>query len=357
MSSHEATPHDSQGRHASDLAILDAPEQVEAKDDKRRKRLIIVLLVLLGVLLMVVSLFVWYLISRKPLSQLPILGHEAMPAYKFSIYGPVRPLGVAVTPDGSKIYVTQSAGDRTVLVYDGTGQRIGELKAPASKAGHIPVYVAVNPTNLQVAVTDTLAKAVYVYDADGTYLRTVKPTPYPAKTTWTPLGVAYDKSGTLYVSDVGSTKHTVLVLDATDHVVRTLVPVDAPFAFPSGISIDDQGDVFVADSNNGRLIAFDPSGKQIGAANRGVGDGDLGLPRGVAFDNGDRIYVVDTTNQGVKAYKLIADGTNRLSWIGSFGDEGIADGLFEYPNGIATDNRSDIFITDRENGRVQVWSL
>jgi hypothetical protein len=45
-----------------------------------------------------------------------------------------------------------------------------------------------------------------------------------------------------------------------------------------------------------------------------------------------------------------------MSFIGTFGDEGIADGQFEYPNGIATDSRSTIYVTDRENGRVQVWS-
>jgi len=43
------------------------------------------------------------------------------------------------------------------------------------------------------------------------------------------------------------------------------------------------------------------------------------------------------------------------TYIGSFGNEGQTDGTFEYPNGVATDTRAHIYVTDRENNRLQVW--
>jgi sugar lactone lactonase YvrE len=43
-------------------------------------------------------------------------------------------------------------------------------------------------------------------------------------------------------------------------------------------------------------------------------------------------------------------------YLGSFGQEGLRDGNFEFPNGIAVDNRGRVYVTDRENNRVQVWS-
>jgi DNA-binding beta-propeller fold protein YncE len=296
----------------------------------------------------------WYLINRKPLNELPILGNEAMPTYQYSIYGVDKPLGVAVSPDGDKVYVTQSAGKRTVLEFDHSGKLLNTFETPKNVNVGLPAYVAVNPTDGSVYVSDQLAKAVLAFDADGHFQRIVKPVGLTG--TWSPLGLAFDHSGDLYVTEVGGKTHRVVVLDQFGKVLRTMAPVDVALSFPNGIAVDASGNVFVADSNNGRLIAFDADGKAIGGANRGIGEGDLGLPRGVAVDSNGRVYVVDTTNQTIHGYKLTSDGANRISFVGAFGDEGIADGLFEYPNGIATDSRSNVYVTDRENGRVQVWN-
>lgn len=335
------------------IAVLDEPAAPgPAPEDGKRKRLLVILAIIAALLVLLGAVFAWYLITRKPLSELPVLGNDSMPTYRYSIYGVEKPLGVAVSESGDRVYVTQGGGKRTVLEFDHAGKLLATLQAPKDGKGHLPLYVAVNPVDGTVAVSDEGARAVYLYTKDGVYQRAV--TPSGLTGTFVPLGVAYDSQGSLYVSEVGGKTHRVLVLDSFGQVRRTIAPTDAPLSFPNGIAVDKSGDVFVTDSNNGRLIEFNPDGKAVAGANRGIGDGDLGLPRGVAFDGGDRVYVVDTTNQTVHAYRVGSDG---LSFIGAFGDEGIADGLFEYPNGIATDNRSDIFITDRENGRVQVWSL
>ena len=41
---------------------------------------------------------------------------------------------------------------------------------------------------------------------------------------------------------------------------------------------------------------------------------------------------------------------------GDFGDFGAGDGQFSYPNDIAIDASGRLYIADRENNRVQVWS-
>ena len=86
----------------------------------------------------------------------------------------------------------------------------------------------------------------------------------------------------------------------------------------------------------------------------GVGEGDLGLPKGAAIDDAGRLFVADTTDHMVRAYTVGATGTVP-AYIGSFGGEGQLDAKFEYPNGVATDKRAHIYVTDRENNRVQVW--
>lgn len=346
--------------HSVDQPVEDAavPSHAASDDGARKKKLIA--LAILGVLLLLVAIaFAWYLITRKPITAIPGLSNEAMPRYNYSIYGVSQPLGVAVSPDGDRIYVTQSGGDRTTLMFDHAGHLQATLKPPTVKgAMHIPVYVAINPTNNDVYVTDRASGAVYVYTQDGTYRREIKPG--ALKGTWQPLGLSFAADGTLYVTEVGGKTHRVLALDSSDKITAELTPADLPMLFPNGTAVDGDGRILVADSNNGRLVVMDPGGRIVGQVRRGSGEGDLGLPRGVATGDGGRIFVVDTTNQGVHVYRLgdkADDGTYHMTFVGAFGDEGIADGLFEYPNGIATDSRSDVYVTDRENGRVQVWSF
>ena len=76
----------------------------------------------------------------------------------------------------------------------------------------------------------------------------------------------------------------------------------------------------------------------------------------MAIDGDGRLYVVDTTAHTVKVYDLPDEVTEVPSYVGSFGVEGFDDGTFQYPNGIAIDGDGRIYVTDRENNRVQVWT-
>jgi len=263
---------------------------------------------------------------------------------------------VAVSQDGTQVYVTQSEGKRNVAIFDSEGNQTGTMTPPKSTgAAHIPAYLAVNPKTGQVWVTDRLTTAVYVYTSNGAFVKEFAPKTISA--TWQPLGIAFDTSGNLYLTDVSSAKHHVLVFDESGKLTSTIV-AKPDFNFPNGMSVDAQGRLAVADSNNGRLIVFDPSHQAIGSVNRGVGNGDLGLPRGVGFDTDGRLFVVDTTNHAVDVYRLgDGDQSGEIKFVGQFGTQGIEDGMFMYPNGIATDQHGRVYVTDRANNRLQVWSF
>jgi DNA-binding beta-propeller fold protein YncE len=331
-----------------------------AADDRgrRRRRLVAGLVVLL---LVVFALIVgWYLLHRDPL-RVPGLGKQAVPHYAFSIYGTTRPMGVAVSADGQKVFVAGSDGARQVVVYDRAGHQTGTLKPPDSAgASHLPVYVATDPATGEVFVSDRATAAVYVYGPQGGFRRTFVPTGLPAaghgEPVWQPLGIGFDPAGHVYVTEVGTTHHRVLVLAKDGRLLRTIGASDG-LLFPNGVTVGPDGHVFVTDSNNGRLMVFDRTGAKVAAIDRGVGEGDLGLPRGLAFGPGNTLYVVDTASHTVKVYDHgDATGKPAPGYRGTFGAEGNEDGAFEYPNGITTDNHNRVYITDRENNRVQVWT-
>ena len=348
--------HDVTGAHTA-VEVAPGGHAAPVETSTNRKRTLIALAILNVLLLLVAAAFAWYLITKKPLTELPGLNREAMPSFSYSIYAVDQPMGVAVSDDGERVYVAQVGGKQTVVEFDHRGNLLHTFAAPKNtKPGAVvPIYVAINPATQDVYVTDRGTDAVYVYTQDGTYKRTLKPKGLTG--TFVPLGIAFSPDGQLYITEVGGKIHRVLVLDSQDTVVREIVAKGVPFAFPNGVAVDADGNVFVTDSNNGRLIAFDSHGNQLASVNRGIGEGDLGLPRGVAVDGDGRVVVIDTTNQQIHAYRLIdTDRGKALEFIGATGDEGIADGQFEYPNGAAMDSRSNVYVTDRENGRVQVWS-
>jgi len=343
----EATPSPLEG--FGDVASEAAP----TKMSKKRKGMIAALLALLLILAL---LFAWYLMNRKPLSELPGLNTTTMPHYEFSIYGATTPLGVAANASGDRIYVTESGGERLVRVFDRAGKPIGTLKPPSSTgAAHIPIYVAVNPTTQDVYVSDRTTFSIYVYDAKGAYLRTFAPKG-DLGGKWAPLGLAFGPDGSLYATDVrgeDNKAHRVLAFGPDGSLKRSM-GTPGQLNFPNGIVVDAQGNIEVTDSNNGRLVVFSPYGKMLATINQGVGEGDLGLPRGAAVDDAGRLFVVDTADHMVRLYTI--DESKVLpTYVGSFGGEGQVDGRFEYPNGVATDQRAHIYVTDRENNRVQVW--
>ena len=338
---------------ATSLGQGDGDGASAALPTKKGKRKIILLVILMVIFAL---LFAWYLLNRKPLSELPGISQTKLPHYEFSIYGTTHPLGVAANASGDRIYVTESDGERVVRVYDAKGKPAGTLKPPKSTGpSHSPVYLAINPTTQDVYVSDRFTAAIYVYNAKGTYLRTFAPKG-DLGGKWAPLGLAFGSDGTLYATDVrapGSTTHRVLAFAPNGTLVRSM-GAPGQLNFPNGIVVDGHGNVEVSDSNNGRLVVFNAAGKMLATISQGIGEGDLGLPRGAAVDDAGRLFVADTADHMVRVYTINAKQATP-TYVGSFGGEGQLDGTFEYPNGVATDTRAHIYVTDRENNRVQVW--
>jgi DNA-binding beta-propeller fold protein YncE len=239
-------------------------------------------------------------------------------------------------------------------VLDAGGTQLGVMRPPLSTGeNHVPVYLALDPLTSEVYVSDRPTGSIYIYDANGTYQRAYS-TPASLKG-WQPLALAFDAAGNFYVSDISTTPQTVLEFDRDGNLVRTLGE-SAGMSFPNGIAVDAAGNVYVTDSNNGRLLVFDAAGTVVAQVGRGVGDGNLGLPRGVAVSGDGRVYVADATGQGVFVYSTLKEGERRLEYLGYFGGQGIEDGSFQFPNGLALDARGRIYVADSGSDRVQVWS-
>jgi DNA-binding beta-propeller fold protein YncE len=273
--------------------------------------------------------------------------------YRGELSGVARPLGIAMGEDG-RIYVTESAGERMVRVFDRSGKQVDAFAPPDSEIlSRVPLYVAVSPKG-DVYVSDRRARAIHIFSPDGDYRGVFTPKSVPAEE-WQPMGLAFDEDGNLYVTDVTDKKHRVLVFDPSGELrleFGTQGGEQGQFWFPNGITVDDRGRIYVADGDNGRLQVFDKAGKLLYVIPRGYASGDLSMPRGVALDGDGHLLVADTSAHTVKVYDVSGD---RPDFLRDIGESGSGDGQFRFPNGVALAD-GQIYVTDRENGRVQIWS-
>jgi DNA-binding beta-propeller fold protein YncE len=116
------------------------------------------------------------------------------------------------------------------------------------------------------------------------------------------------------------------------------------FDSPTGIAVDGAGNILVADTGNGRVEKFSPSGTFVTSiGTRGKGHGQLGEPNGIALDRAGNIYVADTSNHRVQ--KLAADGTFIAEWKGP--EPG-----FYGPRRIAIGSDGSVYVVDQGHSRI-----
>jgi DNA-binding beta-propeller fold protein YncE len=327
---------------------------------------LIVLLAILVALGWVAMLTVQYYQTKQPLSQLPGVPEPvsdlfARPSFEYvtSVNGLANPTGVAVGLDG-RVYVTDSGGARNIHVFDSQGQEVGSFAPPESLAPNpVPVYVAVSPAG-DVYVTDRGVAAIFIFSPDGESKGQMNP---PAGyEDWHPLGLTFDSVGNLYVADVTPGKHRIIVLDDAGELKLSFGTQGegvGEFSYPNGIAVDADGRIFVADGNNGRMQAFDAEGNYLFMISRGMSPGDLSMPRGIAVDSENRLFIADTSRGQVQVYRLSgADSAAEapLKYLGAFNGDVGSGVAFQFPNGLALDGEGEVWVTDRANGRVQVWS-
>ena len=337
-----------------DLAIDTNPGEPAGAPAASSRKLIL-LAVLLGSLAILLSLSAWYLLFRKPITEIPLpVIEQPMPAYQYSLYDLSKPQSVAVSVDGSKVYVTQTGAVLDTVLLDAKGARLATLAPPTDLIAQAhQLFLAVNPVTSEVWTTDRYNSAVAIYGADGTFVRIFDQGADLAN--WQPLAIAFDRTGDAFIADVAALSPVIHEFGPDGKLVKD-VGADQSMDHPNGIAVADDGAIYVTDTANGRLQILDPSGKRLGLVDRGNAAGNLGLPVGVVFDDKGRVAVVDSSGDRVQVYNPLATGERGPRFINSFGDSGSAEGAMKFPNGLAADGRGRLYVADWGNDRLEVWS-
>ncbi len=191
------------------------------------------------------------------------------------------------------------------------------------------------------------------------------------------LDIATDNNGNYYICDADNAMVMRVGPDGIVHVVagNGLISrsgdggfaVDASLDSPLGVAIDLQGNIYIAEYG-GHIRKVTPDGLIQSIAGTGdpgySGDGgpaikaQLNQPHGLAVDSAGNLYVADTGNNVIR--KISPDGmivTVAGTGQGGFSGDGKATGVqLNYPFRIALNQAGELFIADSFNARVRKLS-
>jgi hypothetical protein len=124
---------------------------------------------------------------------------------------------------------------------------------------------------------------------------------------------------------------------------------ESQFESPLGIACDSAGNVYVVDSGNHRIQKFTSGGVYASQwGTQGSGNGQFETPVGIAVTS-TAAYVTDSGNDRVQQFDL--SGAYQAQW----GTAGTGDGQFTTPGAIAVGADGAIFVCDTGNSRVQCF--
>lgn len=266
----------------------------------------------------------------------------------------VEPNGIAVSDDGSVLYVSDRA-QGAVFVFDFGKKQFLKVGAEKGEGGlDWPMGVAVDGEQ-NIYVVEQGKKAITVFDPSGKQLRS-----FTDPSLERPSGLAIDRERRrLYVADAAHTlskQHTVKIFSLDGRLIGKIggPKGEGPgyFNVPTYVWVDNDGDVYVSDTMNCRVQAFSPDGKYIRSyGERGDAYGQFSRPKGVALDSFHNVYVVDSAWSNVQIFN--PQGQVLLF----FGGRGPLPGMLKNATAVAIDKNNRIYVGDYLNHRVEEYQL
>jgi len=296
----------------------------------------------------------------------------------------------ASEPASTGQYVSVSDLSGTVrFVVGSAGTRFGGDGGPAVDALlNFPSAVAVDEAG-HLYIADTMNHRVRKVDAATGRISTVAGTghkrcagdggPAAAAALNEPTALAAGQ-GRLYIADQGN--HRVRCIDLGAGTISTIAgtgesaytgdgmaATEAALAGPSGLAIGPSGELYIADTFNGRIRRVDP---HTGTISTVVGDGasyryqgadvdestSLSRPYGIAVEPNGDLLITDSDSHLIRRWERAASRIVRVAGSGApgfAGDGGSAgESALNYPFGVAVNARGAVYIADTFNHRIRV---
>lgn len=166
-----------------------------------------------------------------------------------------------------------------------------------------------------------------------------------------PRAMAIDSEDQLYIVDMTA---RIQVFDRDGNFQRAWRMPQWEQGRPTGLTLDNDGNLLVADTHYFRVLTFSPGGELIAertlGGTAGTAPGEFGFVTDAVQDSQGNYYVAEY-GEFDRIQKFTRDGTFLFQW-GGHGDEL---GQFQRPQNLAIDEHDQLWVADACNHRIQVF--
>ena len=164
-------------------------------------------------------------------------------------------------------------------------------------------------------------------------------------------GIGIDSQGAVYLAN--SSNYRIDKFDASGKFLLKWgtrgEKAQGQFTTPHDVAIDGAGNVWVADYGNTRLQRFTTSGGIPADGKRSIITGLDSQPDTIAVDSGGNLYVTEFFANKVRRYDVATNWGAGPVWGGT----GTGAGQFNRPHGVAISSDGSVYVGDRDNYRTQ----
>ncbi|HYZ85041.1 MAG TPA: peptidyl-alpha-hydroxyglycine alpha-amidating lyase family protein [Bryobacteraceae bacterium] len=165
--------------------------------------------------------------------------------------------------------------------------------------------------------------------------------------------VAVNSRGEVFVFHRGPKADPIVVFDGKGKYLRSWGK--GMFGNPHGLRVDPDDNVWITDNGDHQVMKFSPKGELLLTLGikkqQGADDKTFYRPTDIAFHPKTRdVYVSDGYGNS-RVVRFSKDGKYRSTW----GTKGAGPGQFNTPHSIAIDSQGLVYVSDRENNRIQIF--
>lgn len=301
-----------------------------------------------------------------------------------------QPGGAAFTPDG---IVVADTLNHSIRRLDGQTFATALLAGGGGNFGRQDGLGAAALFNFPTGVATHSSGDIYVADTRGYSIRRISPNGQVQRIAGAELGGDAYRDGAAPVQSLNypmgiavAPDRTVYFCEYQRHTIRRVLPngtvetvagsegaagfadgseAVARFNFPSGVALDAEGNLFIADTGNHAIRRIAAGTKNVttlaGTTTSGAVDGAgtvarFNFPRGVATDGSGNVYVADTSNHTIRS---ISPAGVVVTLAGAATNSGATNGSttaarFASPYAIAVDGSGRIFVAESQNATIRM---
>jgi len=237
-------------------------------------------------------------------------------------------------------------GNGRILRYRFQDKTISnDLKAIQLPELTLPTRVQLNSRG-EIFALDRKMRRIMRLTPQGAFHSYLEPTGLPSPP-YMPRSFFIDRNDAIHVLDISSER--VLVLNPEgQYLTQKKFPQD--YGFLSDLTTDFKETHFLIDSVNAKVFTAGKDAATFSPLTQNLKE-YMRFPTAITTDNRGRIYLVD--RNGSRIIILGPDG----ALLGRLSAMGWKEGLLNYPSQLCINSRGEIFIADTNNNRIQIFAL